>query len=127
MGTSAEIINVSALKMIKELSPKTELSEYMTYYFINNPNVFRVQEIALPTELARDYRLTLDYEEDLLFFNKVQDHLDVNGLDSNLMNIYHFLDANPNVVAINRERTLSYKTDPALIAALNEKTRLPSR
>ena len=39
----------------------------MTWYMKNNRDIFKVEEVELPDDLVRKYRLTIDYPEDLLF------------------------------------------------------------
>jgi N,N'-diacetyllegionaminate synthase len=123
IGTAVEIINVNCLKIIKNLCPTTEYSEYMTYYFINNPDYFKINNVELPSNLLRDYRLTLDYDEDLKLFNKIYEFLKKEKLKITLKNIFNYLDSNPKVAEINKSCTVKYKTDPALIALLKEKTK----
>ncbi len=73
----------------------------------------------------RDYRLTLDYEEDLILFNKIHDHFIAKDKKAyELSDILTFLDANPEIAAINKDCQLKYKTDQALIKLLNEKTKM---
>ena len=73
----------------------------------------------------RDYRLTLDYEEDLILFNRIHDHFIANdNKDYELSDILTFLDANPAIAAINKDCQLKYKTDQTLIQLLNEKTKM---
>ena len=121
-GTNLEIINASALRKIKEHFPKADYSEYMTWYFLNNREQFRINQIDLPEELIRDYRLTLDYQEDLDMFRKVAEHF--GGNEYNLRQIYEFLDSHPEVVSINKHLTLKYKTDQELINTLNRVTKI---
>lgn len=124
VGTNLEIMNAEALRRMKSYFPNADYSEYMTYYFINNPDRFRVNEIDLPSELVRDYRLTLDYPEDLEMFNKIEKHLQDNQLKQTLKNIFAYLDANPEVAAINGNLGLIYKTSQDLIDKLNQYTRI---
>lgn len=122
IGTGIEIINASALKKIKSYFPSADYSEYMTFYFINNPTHFKINEVTLPAHLVRDYRLTLDYPEDLELFTKIEEHLAANKLESTLETIYAFLDANPSIAAINKGMEVKYKTDRSLIDTLNKHT-----
>lgn len=122
VGTAPEIINVAALKKVKKYFPRADYSEYMTFYFMNNPDYFRINEIELPKELVRDYRLTLDYQEDLDLFNAIESHLVSNKLEPSLKNVFRFLDANPEMAKMNSHITLKYKTDAELIRKLNEVT-----
>jgi spore coat polysaccharide biosynthesis protein SpsF (cytidylyltransferase family) len=96
----------------------------MTWYFQNNPEHFKLNFVDLPKELVRDYRLTLDYKEDLELFNEVQKYLDSNSLKATTYNIYKFLDENPEISKINNHITLTYRTDQKLIDTLNRETKI---
>lgn len=121
VGTNLEIINTTALKKVKQYFPLADYSEYMTWYFQNNPEHFKLNFVDLPTSLVRDYRLTLDHEEDLQMFNMINGKLEP-GFGIN--DIYKLLDGNPDIAAINSHITLKYKTDNELINTLNEKTKI---
>lgn len=124
VGTTVEIINTNALKKIKSHFASANYSEYMTWYFQNNPEHFKLNFVDLPERLIRDYRLTLDYQEDLDMFNVIQKHLDDNKLPSNIESIFDFLDKNPDVAKLNGHITLKYKTDQTLIDTLNKETKI---
>lgn len=124
VGTSVEVINTSALRKIKTHFPNAKYSEYMTWYFQNNPEHFKLNFVDLPEEFVRDYRLTLDYQEDLDLFNAIQKHLDENRMQTNIKTIFNFLDCNPDIANVNAHLTLKYKTDPELIAELNKETKI---
>jgi spore coat polysaccharide biosynthesis protein SpsF (cytidylyltransferase family) len=124
VGTSAEIINISALQEVKKHFKSANYSEYMTWYFQNNPEYFRLNFIDLPEELVRDYRLTLDYPEDLEMFNKLQEYFDKNNILFDIRKAFEFLDKNPDISKINSHLTLRYKADPELIATLNKVTKI---
>jgi len=124
VGTAPEIINVQALKKVKEHFPSADYSEYMTWYFQNNREFFNVKVVDLPKDYIRDYRLTLDYQEDLDLFNALQTHLDKENKDGSLFQIFDFLDDNPKVVELNNHIGLKYKTDQNLIDTLNKVTKI---
>ncbi len=124
VGTVPEIINTKALKEVKKHFPKAEYSEYMTWYFQNNKEYFKINFVDLPAEYIRDYRLTIDYLEDLEMMNILQDNMDQKNLDGNLKDIFDFLDESPQVVAINGHIGLTYKTDQNLIDTLNRVTKI---
>ena len=128
VGVNLEIFNVSCLKRIKAYFPNAEYSEYMTWYFQNNPDHVRINKVDLPDIFVRPYRLTLDYEEDLTLFNRI--HTDLEGRDVavseyTLRDVITYLDHHPQIAAINAHLTLKYKTDQALIDLLNDKTKIP--
>ncbi len=122
VGTNAEIINTTALRRVKEFFPSANYSEYMTFYFMNNPQHFRLNIVDLPDQWVRDYRLTLDYQEDLDLFNAIAEHFDEKNIPYTLTNIINYLDENPDKAAINGSIGLVYKTDQKLIDTLNEHT-----
>jgi len=124
VGTNLEIINTAALEKVQKHFPNADYSEYMTWYFQNNPDHFKLNFIDLPKDLVREYRLTLDYEEDLVMFNKVEDYFKEKGLEYSIKELFRFLDENKKVVDINRNLTLTYKTDQKLINTLNEVTKI---
>ncbi len=122
VGVNLEIFNVSCLKRIKAYFPNAEYSEYMTWYFQNNPDHVRIHKVDLPELFVRPYRLTLDYDEDLTLFNVI--HEDLAGTEYTLRDVITYLDHHPEIAAINSHLTLKYKTDQALIDLLNEKTKI---
>lgn len=126
VGTNLEIINAVALEEVQEHFPNADYSEYMTWYFQNNPEHFKLNFVDLPKNLIRDYRLTLDYEEDLIMFNKINDYFEENKLDYNINSLFDFLDKNDDVSTINSKLTLKYKTDKELIETLNKVTKIPT-
>ena len=124
IGTNLEVINSQALKKIKEYFPVADYSEYMTYYFTNNPSHFKINEIDLPPELIRDYRLTLDYTEDLLLFNKIEEYFNEKKAENTLCGIFDFLDSNPEIASINKDMEIKYKTDKNLTEKLDKHTKI---
>lgn len=125
IGVNLEVFNAQALKRIKSFFPNADYSEYMTWYFQNNPEQVHIHRVALSDTYIRPYRLTLDYEEDLVLFNEIHNGLLKKGKENyNLKDVVEFLDQNPNLSAINQHLTLTYKTDASLIALLNEKTKI---
>jgi spore coat polysaccharide biosynthesis protein SpsF (cytidylyltransferase family)/sialic acid synthase SpsE len=124
VGSGVEIINLVSLIRIRKHFNTANYSEYMTWYFQNNPDYFKLNFVELPIELIRDYRLTLDYKEDLDLFNIIQKYLDDNSLKENIFNIYKFLDENPNISKINSHLELKYRTDKELINILNRVTKI---
>ncbi|QQS88006.1 cytidylyltransferase domain-containing protein [Fusobacterium canifelinum] len=124
VGTNLEVINSLSLKEVKKYFPKADYSEYMTWYFQNNPEEFKLNYVDLPEKWKRDYRLTLDYQEDLDLFNKIEEYFLEKNIDYNIDELYKYLDSNPEIVKINSHLTLKYKTDVKLIETLNKYTKI---
>jgi N,N'-diacetyllegionaminate synthase len=124
VGTACEIYNVSVLKKVISYVGRANHSEYMTWYMQNNKDIFKVELIDLPENLVRNYRLTLDYEEDLEILNKIFEELENRKLPFSTDNVFAILDSSPEIVAINSHLSLKYKTDQALIDMLNKETKI---
>lgn len=124
VGTTGEIINFNALRRVAEYFGKAEYSEYMTWYFRNNPDHFKLNIVPLPSEYVRDYRLTLDYPEDLALFEALVSQLPDSRGPYLGRDIFAILDSNPDLPKLNAHLKLKYVTDKDLIALLNEKTRM---
>ncbi len=124
VGSSPEIYNVEALRSVISLLGKADYSEYMTWYMQNNKDIFKVNMVDLPSSLDRDYRLTLDYPEDLEMFDRLYSVLEERNIQPTLLNVFEVLDADNSISGINQHLTLSYKTDPDLIKKLNKATRI---
>ncbi len=122
-GTSAEIYNLSTLKFIKKKKRNTSLSEYMTWYVMNNKKYFKINNVTLPKNLSRNYRLTLDYQEDLRMFNLLYEKLNKKKLKVNLSNIFHIMDKDRKLRNINKNCKLIFKTNRKLIRFLNKNTK----
>ena len=124
VGSSFEIFNVTALQEIANHFKTAEFSEYMTWYFQNNPDCFKLNIVDLPPELVRNYRLTLDYSDDLKMFEVLFNKLDSEQDFYTAGSVFSVLDANPEIAEINKNCTLRYKEDRSLIDELNKKTRI---
>lgn len=126
IGTNLEIINSSSLRKIKKYFPSANYSEYMTFYFKNNPAYFRLNYVTLPSELVRDYRLTLDYPQDLELFRLIDQHFSKCKKGYYIGDLFTYLDSNPEVARINADCTVKYVTDSDLIDELNRETTIRS-
>ena len=127
VGSNSQVYNVEALKRVVSYIGKADYSEHMTFYMTCNPDIFKINIVELPSELVRDYRLTLDYQEDLDMFNTLYERLDREGLDSTLVNAFKILDANPEIPGMNASRQLVYRTDENLIRTLKKAARIRKR
>ncbi len=125
VGTAGEIIEASALREIMRRVDRAEQSEYMTWYFRNNPDIFRVNIVDLPPELVRPHRLTLDHAEDLEMFEELFRHLG-SGADAHpLSRVFEIMDSHPEIASLNSHIETKYVVDKELIALLDRVTRLP--
>ena len=126
VGTGAHIINVEAMRRIISALGAAPLSEYMNWYFENNPDHFKLHIVDLPADLLRSYRLTLDYQADLDMFRALFAELRARGLEAYTRNVFAVLDEHPEIAALNSEQVVVYQTDQDLIDRLKRDTRMPA-
>lgn len=124
VGSNLEIINTSALEKINNHFPNANYSEYMTWYFQNNPEHFILNFVNLPKNLIRNYRLTIDYQEDLDMMQNIECHFKNLGGKYSIEELFNFLDNNPIIASMNSHLELKYKTDKTLIDRLNKETKI---
>tara|TARA_B100000787_G_scaffold67261_1_gene49394 strand:- start:7168 stop:8139 length:972 start_codon:yes stop_codon:yes gene_type:complete len=124
IGASCQVINTSALKKILLLKKNTPMSEYMKYYFTNNPRYFKINYVSLPSWMKKNYRMTVDYIEDIRFFEKIYGHLFKSKKKLSLQNIFNYLKKNSKVVQINSAKKLKYKSNKVLIKKLYKETKI---
>ncbi|MDX2171930.1 MAG: N-acetylneuraminate synthase family protein [Bacteroidota bacterium] len=124
IGTNLEIINSKALEKVKTHFTRADYSEYMSWYFTNNAEHFKLNFVDLPKKWKRDYRLTLDYQEDLEMYNIILKYFETNHVKFTLENLINYLDNNPSVASINAHIGLKFKTDQELIDTLNRVTKI---
>lgn len=123
VGTTCQIIKAEALRKLNRLVPNPEYSEHLGLYFANNPDIFKINRVELPPHLVRNYRLTLDWPEDLEMFNRLYEKLNQLNLSDKLFNIFYILDRYPEIPAINQHLVNVYE-EPEFREELNEGTRI---
>jgi len=123
-GINSEVYTASALRRLRELAPATLHSEYLIFYFRNNPRHFRVHELELPDRFRRDWRLTLDEPSDLELFELLFGTLDVGREPLSWNAIVDFFAEHPEATAINAENRLRYVHDAAFTERLRAATTL---
>jgi spore coat polysaccharide biosynthesis protein SpsF (cytidylyltransferase family)/sialic acid synthase SpsE len=122
MGTNTEVMNVQALKTIYRIFNGTPYSEYMSFYFKNNPQFFNLNLIELDKQYTNEYRLTLDYPEDLDLFQAIEKQFDhsINKFDP--LKLYQYLRENPKIASINQHCEIAYKPDSELMKKISDAT-----
>tara|TARA_Y100001963_G_C6742020_1_gene429495 strand:- start:563 stop:1264 length:702 start_codon:yes stop_codon:yes gene_type:complete len=86
-------------------------TEFIKPYFDAYGNKYKIQKADNVPSIyhKKNIRMTLDYEEDLLFFKEVISHFKTIEEDMNFENILSFLEKNPHVTKINWFREESWK------------------
>lgn len=128
VGTVGDVYSFSALKRLRNAVPEALYSEYLSYYFINNPDMFTVNKIQLPAQWAHpEWRLTLDEQSDLELLNEIYDYYKIGHDPISFKQIIDFFSLYPEKAAINQGNKLKYKADADFIKKLNDATLLPGQ
>ena len=101
-GTKGEVISVAALRKAYDLAEDTNYSEYMTWYFTENPTFFKIEKGPVDEDMKRSqYRLTVDTEKDLELMRTLYKELYVPGEIIPLKDAIKFLDEHPDLAKMN--------------------------
>lgn len=125
IGTYSEIITTSALKKLTTTNADLKYSEYMTCYFVNNPDIFSINLVPVPDERYKrpEYRVTLDFEQDLRLIREIFKHFNVGKKAIPLHKTIAFLDKHPEIVSINKNMPLKWIEDKGLAKKLEKVTK----
>lgn len=97
-GVMFELIELSALKKSHEEGEYKHRSELVTLYINENPDKFKINVIDLDESYHRpDYRLTIDFPEDLIFCRKIIRHFGGDDHYIPYKDLIQFLDENPEL------------------------------
>ncbi|NHK32405.1 MAG: 3-deoxy-manno-octulosonate cytidylyltransferase [Asgard group archaeon] len=92
-------LNPKAMRIVCERK-KSEQTEVWGRYFTETGE-FKVIALDIPEKHKRNYRLTLDYQEDFEFFKVVYDHFGKDAHKVTINELIQFLDEHPEVVKLN--------------------------
>jgi spore coat polysaccharide biosynthesis protein SpsF len=98
LGMHVEVFSCKALERTNKNALKPDEREHVTPYIYRNPAIYKILNVPSSLNLS-NYRLTVDYEDDLIFANEV-----VNGIGSSemgMMEIIEFLENNKDMMKIN--------------------------
>lgn len=102
IGSFPQIISFKALERLINFNIDFSYSEYMLYYFTHNPDVFNINVVPVSSQyISPEYRLTLDYPDDLNMFNALYKNLREKKLEINLSNALKTLKEYPSISKIN--------------------------
>lgn len=106
-GTQTEIFTYKVIKAINNnvINPKD--TEYLEW-FLQNDRLFSICYVKGEYEFDERIRLTLDYEEDLVFFETIFSALSRDNASFTLADILRYIKENPWVKNINSHRMPRY-------------------
>ena len=111
-GTEAEVINVTVLDKILKKAKDLEGTEYLTNYIVDNDLLFKIGSLPIPDIHNKDYRLTLDTQEDYNLINQLCTWLSDRNkkYDYTMDDIVDFFDKHPE--AINKNKSIVQRKIP---------------
>lgn len=103
LGLAVEVFTFNALKKAYQNATEDYEKEHVTpYIYENKKNKFRIgKPLKAFSFYARNYRLTVDYPEDLLMVEKIYNALYRPKSIIDFRKTIYFLDKNPDIVSIN--------------------------
>jgi len=105
-------ISAHAIKTVCKHKKNTD-TEFIKLYFDKIEHLIDSRKIKdVPDKYhKKNIRMTLDYDDDLRFFNEVVKYFKENKKQMSFENILNFLDNNPSVVSINWHREENWKNN----------------
>ena len=104
-GTATELVKLSVLKGIAKTTSLNVYREHVITYIHAHRKSFKIEKVPAPEYLLnRNYRLTLDTEQDFLLMEKIYDHF-YSTLHPilDLAQILPFLDTHPEYARLNAD------------------------
>lgn len=100
-GVMFELVNLSALKQSHEEGEYKHRSELVTLYINEHPEKFKKNILEIEEEWRRpDYRLTIDFPEDLIFCRKIMRAFGGDDKYIPYRELISFIDSNPELSTI---------------------------
>lgn len=112
-GTAFELISLRSLKISHQEGDARHRSELCTLFINENRErfIFNIQHIEMEWERP-DFRLTIDYPEDLIYFRKIMRHFDGDEKHIPYKELILFLDQSPELRALVNNLTANNYIKP---------------
>lgn len=125
VGTAADVYTVESLNRLLEQKKPLTHTEYLSFYYINNPNIFSVNKVEMPDEFRYpQWRLTLDEQKDLELLEAIYSNLDIKREPLFFCKLRDYLLNNPQLTASNSEVPLKWKDNQEICKEISEATDL---
>lgn len=100
-GMDTEVFSFNALQIAVAEAKKRSEREHVTLYFYSNPEKFHLGQVKITTPGTKDYRLTVDTEEDFQVIEALIVALYKKQKMFTLEEIVQYLNTHPKIAAIN--------------------------
>ncbi len=109
-GTQTEIFSIGTIKTIMERVEIKSNTEYLEWFLQNERN-FSVNYLKSNYKFNNKIRLTLDYKEDLILFNKIFKYFrSINKMNFKLLDVLKLLNKDKKLIKINSHLNPKMKT-----------------
>ena len=103
-GAGAEVISIGVLKKIHKLATEKPHREHVTLFILDNPGLFHIERLDADPKLRRpEFRLDVDYKEDLEFIREIYKRLYKPGEIIKLKEGIDLLDMQPEMLKMRRK------------------------
>ena len=127
MGVATEIISRKALDFLLSQKMNFNYSEYMTFYFINNPKFFDISVVPSPIKF-HSYnpraRLTIDYPKDYELAELIVKNISPGNSPIKLENILRLMLNKPEIIYINQGLGVKWLDQKKLVDKINFNTKI---
>ncbi|MFO0548324.1 MAG: glycosyltransferase family protein [Polyangiaceae bacterium] len=100
-GNDVEIVPMAQLELAGREATRPLEREHTTPFFWENPERFRIENVAWSLDLAMSHRFTIDYREDYAFIAAVFDALYPKKPAFSLYDILELVEKQPELYALN--------------------------
>ena len=107
-GTAKEVMNYKTIKIISEQSVQKKNTEYLEWYLEKTRN-FKVNYIKSNYKFNKSARLTLDFKQDLILFDKIFKFFKDKNANFTLKEALNLLNKKKKLIKINSFLTPKYK------------------
>ena len=102
-GLGVEVVNFNALEIVYKNVKDSYEKEDVTFHFIKNPGLFKLNSVKLPEILKNpSLRLTLDTKEDLELITKIYENLYKKGEFFKTEEVLKLINQKPELKEINK-------------------------
>jgi spore coat polysaccharide biosynthesis protein SpsF len=102
LGVDAHIMSIETLEEIGEKATKPRERDDVPRYIWEHPKEYRIFNLKATKKLHRpEFRLTLDYEEDMILTRKIYEALYPKNPKFTTLDVIKFLDTRPELKKIN--------------------------
>jgi spore coat polysaccharide biosynthesis protein SpsF (cytidylyltransferase family)/sialic acid synthase SpsE len=99
-GTAKEVISIGVLKTINDKSINKNHTEYLEF-FLENKKYFKINYVKSNYRFNKDIRLTLDFKEDRVLFDKIYRYFNDKQSNFTLKDVIVLLKSKPHLIKIN--------------------------